>query len=100
MLLQVAGFEDSIGLRSVLHTREQMCPPSPEAAAVIVRKSTRTPSYGASRACHRGSSPGEHTVVSRVTDINGTVQPTSEELEVKKTFLEDNSQHPRHIMVE
>ncbi len=47
----------------------------------------------------KGSSAGEHTVVSRVTDVNGTVQPTSEELEVKKTFLEDNSQHPRRIMV-
>src|SRR4029453_10690328 len=42
---------------------------------------------------------GEHTLVSRVTDANGMVQPTSEEIESKKTFLEDNSQHPRKIMI-
>jgi len=27
------------------------------------------------------------------------VQPTSEEIESKKTFLEDNSQHPRKVMI-
>jgi hypothetical protein len=46
-----------------------------------------------------GATPGEHTVVSRVTDATGRVQPTSAELETKKSFLEDNSQHPRTIMV-
>ena len=46
-----------------------------------------------------GASPGEHTLVSRVTDVNGTVQPTLEELESKKTFLEDNSQFPRKVMI-
>jgi len=46
-----------------------------------------------------GLTPGEHTVVSRVTDVNGLVQPTEKDLEIKKTFLEDNSQHPRKIMV-
>ena len=46
-----------------------------------------------------GVTSGEHTLVSRVTDINGTVQPTAEDLEVKKTFLEDNSQHPRKVMI-
>ena len=46
-----------------------------------------------------GATPGEHTLVSRVTDANGKVQPTAEELENKKTFLEDNSQHPRKVMV-
>jgi DMSO/TMAO reductase YedYZ molybdopterin-dependent catalytic subunit len=46
-----------------------------------------------------GATPGEHTLVSRVTDVNGTVQPTAEELESKKTFLEDNSQHPRKVMI-
>src|SRR5881296_2192073 len=43
--------------------------------------------------------PGEHTLVSRVTDINGKVQPTEKDLENKKSFLEDNSQHPRKVMV-
>jgi DMSO/TMAO reductase YedYZ molybdopterin-dependent catalytic subunit len=42
---------------------------------------------------------GEHTLVSRVTDVTGAVQPTAEEIDSKKTFLEDNSQHPRKIMI-
>jgi len=46
-----------------------------------------------------GATPGEHTLVSRVTDATGKVQPTDKELENKKTFLEDNSQHPRKIVV-
>jgi len=45
------------------------------------------------------AAPGEHTLVSRVTDINGRVQPTSEALESKKTFLEDNSQFPRKLTI-
>jgi DMSO/TMAO reductase YedYZ molybdopterin-dependent catalytic subunit len=44
-----------------------------------------------------GATPGEHTLVSRVTDVTGKVQPTAEELADKKTFLEDNSQHPRQL---
>jgi DMSO/TMAO reductase YedYZ molybdopterin-dependent catalytic subunit len=46
-----------------------------------------------------GATPGEHTLVSRVTDANGNVQPTDKDLETKKTFLEDNSQHPRKLMI-
>ena len=46
-----------------------------------------------------GATPGEHTLVSRVTDITGAVQPTVEALENKKTFLEDNSQHARKVMI-
>ena len=46
-----------------------------------------------------GAAPGEHTLVSRVTDVNGKVQPTAEELADKTTFLEDNSQFPRKVMV-
>jgi DMSO/TMAO reductase YedYZ molybdopterin-dependent catalytic subunit len=46
-----------------------------------------------------GATAGEHTLVSRVTDATGKVQPTAEELESKKTFLEDNSQHPRTIKI-
>ena len=46
-----------------------------------------------------GATPGEHTIVSRVTDVNGLVQPTEKDLENKKTFLEDNSQYPRKVMV-
>ena len=46
-----------------------------------------------------GASPGEHTIVSRVTDEEGNVQPTAEDLKRKKTFLEDNSQFPRKVMI-
>jgi DMSO/TMAO reductase YedYZ molybdopterin-dependent catalytic subunit len=46
-----------------------------------------------------GASAGEHTIVSRVTDANGMVQPTEKDLENKKTFLEDNSQHPRKVTI-
>jgi DMSO/TMAO reductase YedYZ molybdopterin-dependent catalytic subunit len=45
------------------------------------------------------ATPGEHTIVSRVTDATGKVQPTEEELVNKKTFLEDNSQYPRTVMI-
>lgn len=46
-----------------------------------------------------GATPGEHTLVSRATDVDGKVQPTLEELETKKSFLEDNSQFPRKVMI-
>ena len=46
-----------------------------------------------------GATPGEHTVVSRVTDTTGKVQPTEKDLENKKSFLEDNSQQPRKVMI-
>jgi DMSO/TMAO reductase YedYZ molybdopterin-dependent catalytic subunit len=46
-----------------------------------------------------GATPGEHTLVSRVTDADGNVQPTLEELKRKKTFLQDNSQFPRKVMI-
>jgi DMSO/TMAO reductase YedYZ molybdopterin-dependent catalytic subunit len=43
--------------------------------------------------------PGEHTLVSRAIDANGQIQPTADELANKRTFLEDNSQHPRTVTV-
>ena len=43
--------------------------------------------------------PGEHTLVSRATDVTGKIQPTAQELENKKSFLEDNSQTPRKVMI-
>lgn len=46
-----------------------------------------------------GATPGAHTMVSRVTDADGNVQPTADELKRKKTFLEDNSQFPRKITI-
>jgi DMSO/TMAO reductase YedYZ molybdopterin-dependent catalytic subunit len=44
-------------------------------------------------------SPGEHTLVSRAIDVTGKIQPTAQELENKKSFLEDNSQTVRKIKV-
>ncbi len=44
-----------------------------------------------------GATPGEHTIVSRATDKDGYVQP--EQLPEKKTFLEDNTQYPRKVVV-
>jgi DMSO/TMAO reductase YedYZ molybdopterin-dependent catalytic subunit len=46
-----------------------------------------------------GATPGEHTLVSRVTDVKGNVQPTEKDLENKKSFLEDNSQQPRKVLI-
>ena len=43
--------------------------------------------------------PGDHTLVSRVTEVNGKVQPTEQELETKKSFLEQNSQSPRKVKI-
>ncbi|HMF96597.1 MAG TPA: molybdopterin-dependent oxidoreductase [Vicinamibacterales bacterium] len=43
--------------------------------------------------------PGEHTLVSRVTQVDGKVQPTEQELESKKSFLEQNSQAPRKVKI-
>jgi DMSO/TMAO reductase YedYZ molybdopterin-dependent catalytic subunit len=45
------------------------------------------------------ATPGTHTIVSRVTDVHGTVQPTADERASKKTFLEDNAQVPRTLTI-
>jgi len=46
-----------------------------------------------------GATPGDHTLVSRVTDATGVVQPTEQELETKKSFLEHNAQFPRKVRI-
>jgi len=46
-----------------------------------------------------GATPGAHTLVSRLTEASGAVQPTEQELETKKSFLEHNSQSPRKVMI-
>jgi DMSO/TMAO reductase YedYZ molybdopterin-dependent catalytic subunit len=46
-----------------------------------------------------GVTPGEHTLVSRVTDVNGHVQKTAQDNETKKSFLEEDSQAPRKVSV-
>ena len=45
------------------------------------------------------ATPGEHTVTSRATDVDGYVQPTAEELGDKLTFLDHNVQHPRTLVI-
>lgn len=47
----------------------------------------------------RGATAGEHTLVSRVTDVTGKVQPTVQDLANKKSFLEDNSQYERKVKI-
>lgn len=47
----------------------------------------------------QGATAGEHTLVSRVTDAEGVTQPTTEELASKLTFLENNAQYPRRVMI-
>lgn len=46
-----------------------------------------------------GATPGEHTLVSRATDVKGQTQPSQGELSRKKTFLEDNAQFLRKVMI-
>ncbi|MXY17635.1 MAG: molybdopterin-dependent oxidoreductase [Acidobacteria bacterium] len=46
-----------------------------------------------------GATPGEHTLVSRATDVDGRVQPTADELEFKQTGLENHQQYPRTVRV-
>lgn len=45
------------------------------------------------------ATPGEHTVVSRVTDINGHVQPTAAELPEKISRWENYGQFPRTVLI-
>jgi len=46
-----------------------------------------------------GATPGEHTLVSRATDVDGNDQPLADQLKRKKTFLQDNAQFPRRVMI-
>ena len=46
-----------------------------------------------------GATAGDHTIVSRVTDVTGLVQPTAKDLESKRSFLEENSQNPRKLKI-
>jgi DMSO/TMAO reductase YedYZ molybdopterin-dependent catalytic subunit len=46
-----------------------------------------------------GATPGDHTLISRATDINGKVQKTAQENETKKSFLEEDSQASRKVKI-
>jgi DMSO/TMAO reductase YedYZ molybdopterin-dependent catalytic subunit len=71
----------------------------PWQAATLDPSTTEKYSWKLFNYAWNGATPGEHIIVSRVTDISGRVQPTAEELEIKKTFLEDNSQFPRKLTI-
>lgn len=43
--------------------------------------------------------PGDHTIVSRATDVNGTVQPEAGDLQSKKSRWENNGQFVRKFRV-
>ena len=45
------------------------------------------------------ATPGTHTIVSRAIDAYGRVQPEAGDLELKKTYWEDNSQFVRTVMI-
>jgi hypothetical protein len=47
----------------------------------------------------QGAQPGEHTLVSRVTDSNGRVQGTAEELPERVSYWEEFGQFPRRVMI-
>jgi len=49
----------------------------------------------------RDAAPGEHTLVSRVTDAAGKVQPAADDalIAMKKTYWEANQQYPRKIKI-
>lgn len=44
-------------------------------------------------------SPGEHTIVSRVTDVDGNVQPAAEDMPEKVSYWENPAQWPRRVRV-
>lgn len=46
-----------------------------------------------------GATAGEHTIVSRVTDANGQVQATADEVPEKATIWENYEQFPRTVMI-
>ena len=47
----------------------------------------------------RGASSGEHTIVSRVTDVTGQVQATADQMPEKPTRWENYAQFPRRVMI-
>ncbi len=49
----------------------------------------------------KNPTPGEHTLVSRATNVNGVMQPTADDpiIKLKKTYYEANQQYPRKIRI-
>ena len=94
--LQVLGFvlNDGTPLKSV----EVQIDNGPWQAATLDKANTQY-SWKLFTYEWKGATPGEHTLVSRATDVNGVVQPVAADLKTKKTFLEDNAQFPRKVMI-
>jgi DMSO/TMAO reductase YedYZ molybdopterin-dependent catalytic subunit len=92
----VTGFvlNDGTPLRSV----DVRIDDGPWQAAQIDPESTQY-SWKIFRHVWSGATPGEHTVVSRVTDVNGQVQPTVEQMPEKPTRWENNAQFPRRVVI-
>jgi DMSO/TMAO reductase YedYZ molybdopterin-dependent catalytic subunit len=92
----VTGFvlNDGTPLRSV----EVRIDDGPWQSAQIDPESTQY-SWKIFRYAWSGATPGEHTVVSRVTDVNGQVQPTAEQMPEKPTRWENNAQFPRRVVI-
>jgi DMSO/TMAO reductase YedYZ molybdopterin-dependent catalytic subunit len=86
---------DGTPLRSV----EVKVDGGPWQAAALDPRTSEKYSWKFFRYAWKDATPGEHTLVSRVTDVTGRVQPTAQELESKKTFLEDNAQFPRTLTI-
>lgn len=47
----------------------------------------------------QGAQPGEHTLVSRVTDVNGKVQLPADQLPERASYWEEFGQFPRRVMI-
>lgn len=94
---KITGFvlNDGTPIKSV----EVKIDDGPWQAALLDASTTATYSWKLFNFTWNGATPGEHIVVSRVTDVNGRVQPTTEDLANKKTFLEDNAQFPRKVTI-
>jgi DMSO/TMAO reductase YedYZ molybdopterin-dependent catalytic subunit len=93
---QVFGFvlNDGTPLRSV----EVSVDGGPWQAATLDKSNTRY-AWKLFTFDWKQAAPGEHTIVSRASDVDGTVQSTKAELSRKKTFLEDSAQFPRKITI-
>ncbi len=93
---EIMGFvlNDGTPLRAV----EIRIDDGPWQPAVIDPQSTRY-SWKLFRYAWADAAPGEHTVVSRVTDENGQVQATSDQLPEKPTRWENYAQFPRTVMI-
>lgn len=93
---EVTGFvlNDGTPLRSV----EVKIDSGPWEAARVDPQSSRY-SWKLFSYLWKDASPGKHTLVSRVTDANGEVQPTADQMPEKPTRWENNAQFPRTVMI-